>query len=1011
MPYAYVSPSRYLLLTCALLGLLSLGAAHAQPTAYTLSGQVLDNATGDPLPGATVQVAGTTTGAATDAEGTYELTARLEAGTYTLRYRFVGYQTAEREVTLGAESTVPLDPVRLRADVLGVDEVVVTGTGVPTERRQLGNAISTVDGQDMEQSTASSVDRALQGKIAGAQVQQNSGGPSGGISVRLRGASTVLGSADPLYIVDGVIINNDSPELIDLGGSAQNRLADLNPNDIARIEVVKGAAAAALYGSRANSGVVQIFTKRGQEGPPRVSFTTRAQTDAVRSTLPINRAQNERGAFLDNSGDPLPDGQRRWDWQDFIFDRAYGTEQSLSVSGGSESTQYSISGAHRSNQGIIEGTHFRRVNGRLRLDQTLTDWAALSGTASFARSTSQEVPNGGLNANYGALTGFIFGPNTFDPRANELGEFPNQGALANPVEVRERFDFAQETERFRGSTSLSLTPLDGLNIDYLLGIDTYTQRATAFIPRGTSAPGLGGGFARRATQNQLQTNSDLNIRYRSFLRPRLESTTLIGGSLQYESGVEFEAQSENLSPVSEVVQSGTTQREANEFRRPRTIYGLFAQETLGWNDRLFLTGALRLDASSSFGDGERWQVYPKTSLSYIVSEWDAWQRAGLDRWMPRLKLRGSVGVSGGLTSIGPFDRFTSYNPESYEGRPGLQPSSQLGALDVRPERQREIELGADFGLFNDRLAVEATYYTQRTTDLLLNRSLAPTSGFLSRLQNVGTLTNQGIELLMRGLILDRPGQQWTSTLTFSRNRNEVNGLEEDVLIFPDSFGLVGAINGEPLGIYYGSSFARNDNGEVIDQNGNVLVEDDNNLWRMRDGSPTEPGDGVPAASGEDRIIGDPNPDFVASWTNNVRINAFEFRMQWDAVVGQDVFNFTRRLAALSAFGTLNDYERELEGDLPSGYTGSAFGIFEHWVEDGSFLKLREISLAYTLDAPVSQIDRVRLSLSGRNLLSIDGYSGYDPEVNVAGQRTGVRNFDFVEVPIPRSFTLSATITL
>lgn len=993
-----------------LLCLLSAIPGLAQDRSYTLTGEVIDDATGSPLPGATVQVAGTTIGTAVDAEGAYELTARLEPGTYMLRYRFVGYQTAEREVTLGEETTVTVEPVRLQPDVLGVDEVVVTGTGVPTERRQLGNAISTVDGQDIEESAAGSIDRALQGKIAGAQVQQNSGSPSGGLSVRLRGASTVLGSADPLYIVDGVIINNDSPELIDLGGSAQNRLADLNPNDIERIEVVKGAAAAALYGSRANSGVVQIFTKKGEAGAPRVSFTTRVQTDAVRSTLPVNQAQNEQGDFLDNSGDPLPNGQRRWDWQDFIFDRAYGTEQSLSISGGSESTQYSASGAHRSNQGIIEGTHFRRINGRLRLDQTLTDWASFSGTAAFSRSTSQEVPNGGLNANYGALTGFIFGPNTFDPRANELGEFPNQGILANPVEVQERFDFTQETDRFRGSTSLTLTPLDGLNIDYLLGIDTYTQRATAFIPRGTSAPGLGGGFARRATQNQLQTNTNLNIRYRSFLRPRLESTTLIGGSLQYESGVEFEAQSENLSPVSEVVQSGTTQRDVNEFRNPFTIYGLFAQETLGWNDRLFLTGAIRLDASSSFGEGERWQFYPKTSLSYIVSELDAWQRAGFDRWVPRLKLRGSVGVSGGLTSINAFDRFTNYTPESYEGRPGLQPSSQLGALDARPERQREIEVGADFGLFNDRLAVEATYYTQRITDLLLNRSLAPTSGFLSRLQNVGTVTNQGIELLMRSLIVDRPGQQWTSTLTFSRNRNEVDGIEGDLLIFPDSFGLVGALNGEPLGIYYGSSFARNDNGEVIDQNGNVLTEDDDGLWRMRDGSPTESGDGVPADSGEDRIIGDPNPDFIASWTNNVRINQFQFRMQWDAVVGQDVFNFTRRLAALSAFGTLDDYERELEGDLPSGYTSSVFGIFEHWVEDGSFVKLREVSLAYTLNTLTPQVDRVRLSVTGRNLLSIDGYSGYDPEINVAGQRTGVRNFDFVEVPIPRSFTLSATVT-
>ncbi|MFO8233363.1 MAG: TonB-dependent receptor plug domain-containing protein, partial [Longimonas sp.] len=501
-----------------LIGLLSALPGWAQQSEYTITGQVLDDATGDPLPGATVQVAGTTAGAATDAEGAYELTARLDPGTYTLRYRFVGYQTIEREVTLDEESAVTVEPVRLRPDVLGVDEVVVTGTGVPTERRQLGNALSTVEGQDIEDSAAGSVDRALQGKIAGAQVQQNSGSPSGGMSVRLRGTSTVLGDADPLYIVDGVIINNDSPELIDLGGSSQNRLADLNPDNIERIEVVKGAAAAALYGSRANNGVVQIFTKQGEPGAPRVSFTTRVQTDAVRSTLPVNQAQNEQGEFLDNAGDPLPDGEQRWDWQDFIFDRAYGTEQSLSVSGGSESTQYSISGAHRSNQGIIEGTNFRRVNGRLRLDQTLTDWASVSGTAAFSRSTSQEVPNGGLNANYGALTGFIFGPNTFDPRANELDEFPNQGVLANPIEVRERFDFAQETERFRGSTSLSLTPLDGLNIDYLLGLDAFTQSATAFIPRGTSAPALGGGLARRATQNQLQTNSDLNIRYQTTVR-------------------------------------------------------------------------------------------------------------------------------------------------------------------------------------------------------------------------------------------------------------------------------------------------------------------------------------------------------------------------------------------------------------------------------------------------------------------------------------------------------------
>lgn len=1007
MPFRYLPFYVALSVIIMVVGALPVAAQEAP---YTITGTVIDDALGGPLPGASVQVVGTSLGAATDADGVYRISGRLEPGTYTLRYTFVGYRAAEREVTLSDVETVSVDPVRLQTDLIRGEEIVVTGTGVPTERRQLGNAISTVDAGELEESGASSIDRALQGKVAGAQIQQNSGNPAGGISVRLRGTSTVLGSADPLYIVDGVIISNDAPELIDLGGGAQNRLVDINPNDIERIEIVKGAAAAALYGSRANSGVVQIFTKRGQEGAPRVSFTTRVQTEAVRNTLNVNTAQNEQGQFLDNSGNPLPDGEQRWDWQDFIFDRAYGTEQSLSISGGAADTRYSVSGSHFANQGIVEGNSFRRLNARLRIDQTLTPWASISGSANYTRSTTQDVPNGGLNANYGALTGFIFGPNTFDPRPNELGQYPNEGILANPVEVAERFDFEQATDRFIGSATLNLTPTDNLSIDYVLGIDTHDQRATAFIPRGTSAPGFAGGFARRSTRNQLQVNNDLNVRYTAALTPTLESTTLIGGTLQYEEATTFSAQSQDLSPVSEVVQSGTASREIGEIRSERAIYGVFAQETLGWNDRLFVTGAGRFDASSSFGEGERWQFYPKASLSYILSEHTFWTDAGLAEAIPSFKLRGSIGFSGGLTSIGAFDRFTNFPPQAYIGQPGVQPSSQLGALGVRPERQREIEIGADFSLLQDRIAVEATYYTQRTEDLLLNRSLAPTSGFLSRLQNVGTLTNQGIELLIRGLPISQENLQWTTTLTFSRNRNEVNGLEEDVLIFPESFGLVGAINGEPLGIYYGSAFARDAAGNVLDRNGNILEEDGNGRWRMRDGAPAETGDGVPARADESQIIGDPNPDFVASWTNEVRFRNLDLRMQWDAVVGQDVFNFTRRLAALSAFGTLDDYQRELEGDLPAGYTGSAFGIFEHWVEDGSFLKLREVSAAYTLRLASAPVERVRISLTGRNLLSIDGYSGYDPEINVAGQRTNVRNFDFVEVPIPRTFSLGVTAT-
>jgi len=1015
-------------LVCSLCVLLFLAPTvlHAQ-SVYTVRGTIVDAGDASPLPGATVRIAGTTLGAAANVEGDFSFAARLNPGDYTLRVSFVGYRTTEQSIALGETETVDVGTIELEADIIRSEEIVVTGAGVPTERRQLGTSISTVSAQELEQAPAVSIDRALQGKIAGANIQQNSGDAAGGISVRLRGASTVLGEADPLIIVDGVIVSNDSPELIDIGGGSQNRLLDIDPKDIERIEVVKGAAAAALYGSRANNGVVQIFTKRGRVGEPRVTFSSSVQTSNARKTLDVNRAQNEQGQFIDNSGDPLPEGQGRFDFQDFIFDRAWGTEQYLSASGGREATRYFFSGSHFANQGIIEGNAFRRLNGRARIDQTLTDWASVSAGAYFVFSESEDVPNGGVAANYGSLTGFLFGPNTFDPRPNEFGEYPGQTVLANPVEVIDRFDFGNETRRFTGSAQVDLTPLDALSINYTLGVDTYEQVGLAFIPRGTTAPGLGTGLSRRSAQGFLQINNDLTARYAAEIRDGLTSTTLVGGSLQYETTERFNGQSENLPPLVETSGSGSDRRDFGETRVPFTLYGVFGQQTFGVADRLFLTGALRLDASSSFGEGERWQLFPKVSSSYVVSEESFWQDSPLASIVPSFKLRAALGFSGGLTSINSFERFTPYSPTTFGNNPALIPPFELGAVDVKPERQREFELGADASLLEDRLAVEFTYYNQRTTDLLLDRNLAPTSGFSSRLGNIGTLDNAGIEILLRAIPVARPDVRWTSTVTFARNRNELSDLEQDIITFPRSFGGISAArNGDPIGIYFGSAFQRNDAGDIVDQNGNPLERDDGGFLRLQEGDPTDAGDGIPQRAfldendngirdpGEplapNEIIGDPNPNWTGSWINEIQLfQNFSIYAQLDAVVGQDVFNFTRRLGAFGAFGTLEDYERELEGDLPSGYNSAVFGVFENWVEDGSFVKLREVALTYTIQPDGLPLRSVQLKVSGRNLLSFDDYTGYDPEINVAGQSTTVRGFDFVEVPIPRSYSFGVTL--
>ena len=1024
------------LATLALLGVLFAAPLAAQP--FTITGTVVDDL-GDPVPSATVRLADRAIGGASNVDGTFSFRADVAPGTYVVRASFVGLESADREVVLSTPGSVDIGTLVLRQDALRSDEVVVTGSGVPTERRQIGNAISSIDARDVEVGAPTSVDQALAGKVAGALVTQNSGNPAGGISIRLRGPGTVLGSADPLYIVDGVIVDNSSEVLIDLGGGSQNRLVDLNPEDIDRIEIVKGAAAAALYGSRANNGVVQIFTKRGQSGAPRITLSTSAQTNAVRRTLDVNLAQDDQGRFIGNNGavtDASGAPVQRFDVQDDLFQRAYGTEQYLSVSGGSTGTSYFLSGGHFVNEGIVVGNLFRRYNGRARVNQTFGELATLSVGGNYTNSRSDDIPNGGLTSNYGALTGFIFGPNTIDPSPDPVTGLYRGGTLANPLDVVNNYDFNQTTNRFTGDVQFGLRPLANVAIDYTLGFDTFDQTALAFIPVGTTSPGNPDGANRRAELSTTLINHDLTARYNRMLSG-IESTTLVGGTVQTDNPQTFAVSTRDLAFGVETIAGGAGTPVVGEFRSERIVVGAFAQQTFGIGDRLFLTAAGRYDASSVFGESERWNFYPKVSASYDVSRERGYEGSVLGRAFPTLRVRASYGETGGITAIGPYTRQTNAGSTSYFGPAFVSPGNR-GAEDIRPERQREIEGGLDLAMFGGRLGLEFSAYSQDITDLLLFATLAPTTGFNTALQNVGDMTNQGVELLLRAQPVRTPGIRWNSTVTFATNRNEVSGIEDPdpdddlpgAIILPDSFSSSAAINGEPLGVFYSSrAFQRNADGQIVgqavsgsgrtatpavDASGNpVLVPasvNEDGFLVDEAGNPVYPVRGTVA-----RVIGDPNPDFTASWINEIELSrSVSMRFQLDGAIGGDVFNFTRRLAALSAFGTLTDYQRELEGDLPAGYNSRAFAIFEAYVEDGSYVKLREVSVSYAIPVAVANrvgTDSMRLTVFGRNLASFDSYSGYDPEVNVGGQRTGVRGFDFVEVPLPRTIGLTLSATL
>jgi TonB-linked SusC/RagA family outer membrane protein len=993
--------------------LLAFTTLQAQAQEVVVTGKVTDAETQQGLPGASVLVTGTTNGTITDSDGNFSLSVQSLNGQVQLQISFIGYTTTMTSVSVSNGTAVPLS-IQLKPDITSLDEVIVTGTSVATSKRQLGNAISTVQAKDIQLGTGSSIDQLLTGKVAGAQITQNSGNPAGGISVRLRGPSTISGSSDPLYIVDGVIVNNDSPQLVDLGGYAQNRLVDINPNDIERIEIIKGAAAAAIYGSRANNGVVQIFTKRGKEGKTQVEFSTQLRMNEVRKTLPYNEYPFRFTNLVNTDVSQVP--VERFDFQDKIFRKGIGTENYLSLSGGSASTQYFFSVSNFYNQGIIDKTDFSRNGFRMRVQQKFANKATLSVGANYNISTSNEIPNGGINEAYGALTGFIFSNNTVNPEAKDLvtGRYLSTASVynglrrTNPLEAINRFEFKQRVSRFIGDAQLQINLMEGLNLNYNLGIDTYTQLSQGYIPPSNTTPSYDLGFSRRGDQNVFQINNDVSLTYQKDVKDWLESTTGIGGTVQYDRNYSTVITATQLGAFGQTINNGASII-PSESRSERAFMGAYIQQTFGIKRKIFVTGAGRIDAASVYGLSNRWQFFPKVSGSYILSEEGFWKQ-GLSDIASSFKLRAAWGEAGNLTAIGAYDRYPNYSPTPLGNLVGYAPSSTLGNIDLKPERQTELEFGFDLGLLKDRVTIEFTYYNKDVKDLILNRTLAPTTGFNNRFINIGTMTNKGFELQVRAVPVQNQNLKWSTIVSYTNNKNTVDGVEGNgVLPFSGGFGQVAAVNGYSLGAFYSTFFARNDDGTLLLNTAGLPqrelgVQGSNGTYTV-----SRTAAGQPSGSPLSRVIGNPNPEHIVSWINEVEYKRFNFRMQFDGMLGFDVFNFTKRVGDNQNYGGLKGYERELKGEVPKGTSGQLFGIFENWIEKGDFVKLREVSISYTVKPTILGIQNMRVFISGRNLLSFDNYSGYDPETNAAGQTNAVRGFDFVEVPIPRTYAVGVNL--
>jgi TonB-dependent SusC/RagA subfamily outer membrane receptor len=998
----------------ALASLVPASHLSAQGTTGTIRGRVTEGTAGRGVPEVQVTIAGTRIGAVTNANGDFTLIS-VPTGSRTVEARRIGYQPVERTITVNVGDN-DVGTIALNVSAVNLSEVVVTGTGTATEKRAVGTDIATVDSALIARAEAITIDQAMQGKVAGAQITQNSGSPGGGgISVRLRGVNSFISGSDPLYIVDGVIVDNGSAQLADLGTRAnpQNRLADLNPDDIEHIEVTRGAAAAALYGSRANNGVVQIFTKHGTLGKAHYTASTRFSLSELREQQPFN--------FYPFNENGLP--VSRFNYQDDIFHRAPASEQNLTVEGGSDQTRYYISGNYMDEEGIMRSTSSKRAGARINLQQQLATHLIGNVTANYINTQNQLQAFGEQN-DYGIMGSLFFAPTQVDFRPVN-GVYPLPPSLGtNPLLAIDRIRNPQTIERFIGSTKLTWTPLAHLLVDYTLGLDNTGFEQRQFVPRNAvlgTAP-LATGRSQSVFQASRVINQDGVTSYTWSPIGPFDLRTTAGANYTEQRVRMTSATANGLAPVGDLVSAGSIFSAAQTDVDLRTL-GFYGQQEAAWRNKLFLTAGVRYDASSTFAPSERWQAFPKLSASYVAVE----NRSGL---LNNLRIRSALGWAGSQPSIvNAYSQYITYTQLPFAGRPGFVNDITFGNPNLRNERAREGEMGADVGFLDGRVSTEATYYNRLVSDLLFFKPLPTSTGFSRQFAPIGSMSNKGLELLLRTVNIDKPNVNWSSTITYAHNSNHVVSL--DIQDFQSAGGYPNRIRaGYPAGVFYGSYAAR----DCV--TGALLLD---SLGRYRRSNQTVDMGATLAArealshgncnDSLNKIIGDPNPKWTGSFLNEVTLGRnIRLRALLDGVFGNQIMNLSTRAQNAGIASNSKSYERELlpYGDprkLPPGFDARTQGIFEYWIEDGTFVKLRELAASYTVDAPAVRRyfrDGVDLTLSGRNLYVWTKYSGYDPEINLFGTNAGGigsvqttaadRGFDFGGYPIPRTWSLSARFT-
>lgn len=962
-----------------------------------VSGKITDE-NNQPIPGASILVKGTQIATQTDFDGKYLI--KVPSNESVLVVSFIGYGT--KEIKINNQSVINF---QLLPETAKLEEVVVVGYG-SSKQKDLTGSVSSVKSENFNKGPQLSAQQAIQGKMAGVVIAQNSGKPGGSNTVIIRGGTSLTGTNDPLYVIDGVPISTSAGvSSANIRGNGTdffdqeptNPLMTINPNDIESVTVLKDASSTAIYGSRGANGVIVITTKKGKSGNLKVSLDVTGGIATVSNKLDVLSADEYRKINTD-LGLTFSDLGGNTNWQDEIYRTAKTQDYNLSFSGGSDKTAYRASLGYGNQEGVLIGSKLERANARINVNHSaLDDKLTFDFRVNYGQTFSNNSPvsntvgsEAGTSINYES---YVFNP-TY-PIYDANGKYNHVPPYRiNPVSFSNDVLDEVTNNRFLGNLSTTYKILNPLSVNVNLGYTNQAINRNSYVKKSNP---LGEGMGGYASVQKLEDYSKLLetiLRYNdSFGKHSVDA--IAGYSYQYfvNEGIR-NAVSGFLSDEFKwySLQAASTNQGVTSFKGSNKLISMYGRVNYNFDDIILATATVRRDGSSRFGSGNQWGVFPSGSLAWRVSNMDFFK----SKTISDLKIRTSYGVTGNQ-EIGNLNSITRLGATSAGYIVGGQRITTVLPLqyanpDLKWEQTAQFNTGIDYSILDGRIRGSIDYYVKKTTDLLLRIPVPSPTAVSTQLANVGSVQNKGIELEISADIIKKADFSWSTSINYTRNRNKVLSLSnslykgDNIQVAPlQGQGLTAGIYaqliqpGLPVGTFYGREFKGIENGvEIIDP--------------------------------EMKVIGCAQPDFTFGITNSLSYKRFSLGFNFRGSVGNDVFNLTaNNLGYLSNLPGRNVLQEAVSSGVlrtqPKQYSS-------RWIEDGSFVRLDNITLGYDINLKnLPAISNARLFVTGQNLLLFTKYSGLDPEVNSDVSGTGIAPIGVDYLAYPKAKTVSAGLSV